>query len=174
MHNAVITKSSKINVYDSAIYNGESRIFNLDGINDTQQELILIYMYILPSYKAHGIKVGMTKCNICEVFWHAIQNRIKSQVHELALTDDEYKKYGGEREVVYWGVCLDARSTSFKDYRVHDYFLTKFAGLIEKDQEWFLGIDEADLFESFNEYRNNWEKYKVYSPRDEQRKCVDS
>lgn len=120
MSEVVVKRAAEINQFDSAKYKGAPKTFHLDEKNDTEQNLIILYMYVLPRFQGHGIKVGMTKCKMDETFWHAIKSRIKDQVHELALTEEQYPKYGLEREVIYWGVCLDANNELFKDYRVHD------------------------------------------------------
>ena len=102
MEEILVTKSPDINQTDAIQYQGNKTIFSLDDKNNTDGSLILIYL--LPRFQTHGIKVGMTKCKIGETFWHAIKSRIHDQQHELALTDDQYQKYGLEREVVYWGI----------------------------------------------------------------------
>ena len=136
-----VKKSADINPTDSVKYKGKPKTLHLDDINDTEQNLIVLYMYILPKFQSHGIKVGMTKCKMDETFWHAIKARIKNQQNELALTEEQYAKYGLEREVIYWGVCLDAHDESFKDYKVHDQILAMKSGLTEKEQEWFLPMN---------------------------------
>ena len=174
MSEIVVKKSTDINQFDSAKYKGQPKTFHLDDINDTNQDLILLYMYILPKFQSHGIKVGMTKCKMDETFWHAIKSRIRNQQHELALTQEQYPKYGLEREVIYWGVCLDAQSESFKDYRVHDQILTMKAGLTEKEQEWFQNLPADELVEVFEECRKDDSNNEIYIPRKEQRECVDA
>lgn len=169
-----IKRSFALNQFDSVKYQGKPRTFHLEEKNDTEQELILIYMYYLPKFSGHGIKVGMTKCRIDETFWHAIKSRIKNQVRELALPEDYYERYGMEREVIYWGVCLDARNESFKDYRVHDEIMSKCAGLVEKEQEWFQNVPSEDLIAAFESCRNTNTSKDIYVPRKEQRKCVDA
>ena len=131
-------------------------------------------MYILPKFQTHGIKVGMTKCRIDETFWHCIKSRIKNQKNELALTEEQYDKYGSVREVIYWGVCLDAHNESFKDYKVHDMILSKLAGLTEKTQEWFLGAAPDELVDIFLECRKDDTNNEIYTPRKEQQDCVDA
>lgn len=174
MNSISVKRSYSLNISDSALLNGKKTTFHLDDKNETNQELILIYMYILPKFQSHGIKVGMTKCRLDESFWHAIKSRISNQQHELALTEDQYNKYGLEREVIYWGVCLDARNESFKDYKVHDEIMSKCAGLAEKEQEWFTNVPADELVEVFEKCRSNSSNYEIYEPRDEQRKCVDA
>lgn len=174
MSDILVKRSSDINPSDSAKYKGKPKTFHLDEKNDTEQELILLYMYILPKFQGHGIKVGMTKCKMDETFWHAIKSRIKNQVHELALTEEQYPKYGLEREVIYWGVCLDAHNESFKDYRVHDQIMSKCAGLAEKEQEWFQNVPADELVHAFEECRRDDSNNEIYTPREEQRECVDA
>ena len=174
MSEILVKRAPDINPTDSAKYKGKPKTFHLDEKNDTEQELILLYMYILPRFQGHGIKVGMTKCKMDETFWHAIKSRIKNQVHELALTDEQYPKYGLEREVIYWGVCLDAHNESFKDYRVHDQIMSKCAGLAEKEQEWFQNVPADELVRAFEECRRDDSNNEIYTPREEQRECVDA
>lgn len=145
MNNIIVSQSPSINVTDTVKYHNDKNTFNLDDKNNTDGELILIYMYVLPKFQSHGIKVGMAKCRLDETFWHAIKSRISIQKHELALTSEQYEKYGYEREVVYWGICLDAHNDSFKDYSVHDKIKSIAAGLIEKEQEWFQNIPVDEL-----------------------------
>lgn len=174
MEKPVIKKSIDINQFDSVSYNGKPKTFHLDEKNDTEQELVVLYMYILPTFQTHGIKVGMTKCKSDETFWHAIKYRVGNQVHELALTDEQYEKYGLVREVIYWGVCLDAHNEQFKDYKVHDMILSKLAGLTEKKQEWFLGAAPDELVDIFLDCRRADLSKEIYVPRREQRDCVDA
>lgn len=172
MSEVVIKRAADINQFDSAKYKGKPKTFHLDDGNDTEQDLIVLYMYILPSFQTHGIKVGMTKCKMDETFWHAIKSRIRNQVHELALKEEQYPKYGLEREVIYWGVCLDAHNESFKDYRVHDQIMAKCAGLAEKEQEWFQNVPADELVHAFEECRRDDSNNEIYKPRDEQKECV--
>ena len=174
MSEVVIKRSAYINQFDLAKYKGQPKTFHLDDINDTNQDLILLYMYVLPKFPGHGIKVGMTKCKMDETFWHAIKSRIRNQQHELALTEEQYPKYGLEREVIYWGVCLDANNESFKDYRVHDQILAMKAGLTEKEQEWFQNVPADELVEAFEQCRKDDSNYEIYIPREEQRECIDA
>jgi hypothetical protein len=131
-------------------------------------------MYLLPRFQAHGIKVGMTKCRLNENFWRAIHSRISVQQHELALTDEQYEKYGMEREVVYWGICLDAKDDSFKDYSVHKEILKKNAGITEKEQEWFANVPTDELIDVFDSVRHKDENKEIYIPRREQQGCIDA
>lgn len=170
----LVTKGINLNQEDSAVFNGKTTSFLLDDKNEIEQTLILIYMYILPKFPAKGIKVGMTTCKVGETFWHAVQSRIKDQDHELALTDYEKARgIGDEREVIYWGVCLDANSDSFKDYRVHSEIKSHYAGLVTQEQEWFIRILPEDLIDIFNKIRKSGSSRAVYTPRDEQQKCID-
>ena len=163
-----VTKSPNINQEDKIIYQGKERIYSLDDKNDTDGSLILIYMYCLPSFSTHGIKIGMTKCKMDETFWHAIKSRIYNQHHELALSEDQYSKYGLNREVVYWGICIDARNDSFKDYVVHDEIKKKNAGIVEKEQEWFTNVPVDELIEIFDSLRKRNKIKTIYVPRKEQ------
>lgn len=138
MEEVFVTKSPDINKTDSIRYRDNDEVLNLEDANNTDESLIVIYMYLLPKFLTHGIKIGMTRCKIGETFWHAIKSRIRNQKHELALKDDQYQKYGLSREVVYWGICLDAKNDSFKDYSVHDEIGKVNAGIVEKEQEWVL------------------------------------
>ncbi len=174
MNNIIVSQSPSINVTDTVKYHNDKNTFNLDDKNNTDGELILIYMYILPKFQSHGIKVGMAKCRLGETFWHAIRSRISIQKHELALTSEQYEKYGYEREVVYWGICLDAHNDSFKDYSVHDKIKFVAAGLIEKEQEWFQNIPVDELINCFNKVRKFDENKIIYSPRKEQQDCINA
>lgn len=174
MSEVVVKRAAEINQFDSAKYKGAPKTFHLDEKNDTEQNLIILYMYVLPRFQGHGIKVGMTKCKMDETFWHAIKSRIKDQVHELALTEEQYPKYGLEREVIYWGVCLDANNESFKDYRVHDQIMAKCAGLAEKEQEWFQNVPADELVHAFEECRKDDSNKEIYKPREEQQECVNA
>lgn len=174
MSEVVVKRAAEINQFDSAKYKGSPKTFHLDEKNDTEQNLIILYMYVLPRFQGHGIKVGMTKCKMDETFWHAIKSRIKDQVHELALTEEQYPKYGLEREVIYWGVCLDANNESFKDYRVHDQIMAKCAGLAEKEQEWFQNVPADELVHAFEECRKDDSNKEIYKPREKQQECVDA
>lgn len=174
MATIIVTKSPDINQTDTIDYHGKSITFNFEDKNNTDGSLILIYMYLLPKFQTHGIKIGMTKCGIGETFWHAIKSRIINQHHELALSDDQYQKYGLNREVVYWGICLDARNDSFKDYVVHNEIKKMNAGIVEKDQEWFANIPTDELINIFNSLRHKDENKEIYTPRKEQQECIDA
>lgn len=169
-----VIKSPNINQEDKIIYQGKERIYSLDDKNDTDGSLILIYMYFLPGFATHGIKIGMTKCKMNETFWHAIKSRIYNQHHELALSEDQYSKYGLNREVVYWGICIDARNDSFKDYVVHDEIKKKNAGIVEKEQEWFTNVPVDELIETFDSLRKRNKIKTIYVPRKEQQECIEA
>ncbi len=168
-----VLKSIEINTSDSVTISGKTHQFFLDDRNDADQDLILIYMYILPSFQGHGVKVGMAKCRPDETFWHAIKSRIQEQKHELALSDEQYDKYGLKREVIYWGVCIDANNESFKDYHVHNKIIHMCAGLVEKDQEWFTNVPDDELINAFETCRKKDMIRDVYTPRKEQQKVID-
>ena len=170
----LVTRSSILNTEDSVKFAGKDYTFQLDEKNETDQRLILIYMYQLPRFPGKGIKVGMTICRIGETFWHAVASRIKDQDHELALSESERARgIGDEREVLYWGVCLDANSESFKDYRVHAEINSKYAGRVIQEQEWFIRILPEDLIDIFNEIRKSGDSRVIYTPRAEQQKAID-
>lgn len=172
MEEVFVTKSPDINKTDSIRYYGNDEVLNLEDTNNTDESLIVIYMYLLPKFQTHGIKIGMTRCKTGETFWHAIKSRIRNQKHELALTDDQYQRYGLEREVVYWGICLDAKNDSFKDYSVHDEIRKINAGIVEKEQEWFTNVPTDELIETFNSLRHKDERREIYTPRKEQQECI--
>lgn len=174
MSKIIITKSPDINKADEIKYQEKQISFNLDDKNNTDNSLILIYMYLLPKFQTHGIKIGMTKCKIGETFWHAIKSRIHDQQHELALTDEQYQKYGLNREVIYWGICLYAKNDSFKDYEVHNEIKKINAGIVEKEQEWFTNVPADELINNFNSLRHKDENKKIYTPRKEQQECIDA
>lgn len=174
MPEVMITRSPDINKVDTICYQNENKTYNLDDKNDTDGNLILIYMYLLPKFQTHGIKIGMTKCKIGENFWHAIKSRISDQKHELALSDEQYLKYGLNREVIYWGICLDAKNDSFKDYAVHDEIKKTNAGIVEKEQEWFTNVPTDELIDIFNSLRHKDENKEIYTPRKEQQECINA
>ena len=167
MEGIIVIKSPDINQTDTIKYLGNKTVFSLDDKNNTDGSLILIYMYLLPKFQTHGIKVGMTKCKIGETFWHAIRSRIHDQQHELALTDEQYRKYGLQREVVYWGISLDAKNDSFKDYSVHNQIRKVNAGIVEKDQEWSTNVPTEELIEIVNSLRHTDENKEIFIPRKE-------
>lgn len=164
--------SPDVNPSDSIEFDGKECSFVLNNVNDTSRELIVLYMYVLPKFPTHGIKVGMTKCRPNETFYHAIKKRVGEQTYELALTTEQFVKYGQIREVIYWGVCLDARSDSFKDYDIHKQILRENAGLVEKEQEWFINVPQDELIEIFSKVRSRGLKKEIYVPRKEQRECI--
>jgi len=168
---ANVFKSAEINPQDSINRNGLT--FNLDEENESGKKLIVLYIYRLPRYQSHGFKVGMATCHPGEIFWEAVRKRIAAQKNELALSDAEYDRYGQDREVVYWGVCLDAYNESFKDYHVHDKIKHLLAGLVIKDQEWFNNVPLDALTDAFDKCRATKDEKGIYTPRKEQRLCVD-
>ena len=165
--------SYDINQSDQIEFEDKSLVFELKKTNDTARNLIVLYMYILPKFQQHGIKVGMCTCHPNETFYHAIKKRIASQVNELALSVEQFEKYGQTREVIYWGVCLDAKNENFKDYKVHDEILKEKAGLTEKEQEWFNGVPIDELIETFSKIRSIGLTKEIYTPRKEQQECID-
>lgn len=170
----VVSRGNNLNNLDIVNVNSELIPFQLDDKNTTEQDLILIYMYVLPDFIYHGVKVGMTKCKMGETFWHALKSRIQNQDHELALSDGQkFKGYGNKREVIYWGICLDANSESFKDYKVHSEIKSKHAGLVLNEQEWFINVHPDDLIDIFNEIRKSGSDKVIYNPREEQQKAID-
>lgn len=173
MSNKVIIHESLINRVDVINVSGQERVFHYDDQNDMDSEFIVLYMYQLPKFPQHGIKIGMTKCKVGTTFRKAVETRIKEQTTELALPQDSYDKYGLEREVVYWGICLDARNDSFKDYYIHDRIKIKKSGIQEKEQEWFVNVPLDDLIALFEECRSEGEKKIIFEPRIEQRECID-
>ena len=74
--------SPDINQSDVVSYNGKNSIFELNKTNDTDDDLIILYMYVLPKFPTHGIKVGMATCHKGETFSHALKKRVGEQVHE--------------------------------------------------------------------------------------------
>ena len=48
MSEVVVKRSAEINQFDSAKYKGKPKTFHLDDKNDTEQDLIVLYMYVLP------------------------------------------------------------------------------------------------------------------------------
>lgn len=130
-------------------------------------------MYYLPLFPQHGIKIGMKKCNPGVTFRKAIESRVREQTDELALPTKSYDKYGLKREIVFWGICLDAHDESFKDYYVHDRIKIKKAGIQEKEQEWFTNVPLDELIDVFKECQAEGNKI-LYTPRAEQRACVDA
>lgn len=166
-----VIKSPLLNIEDKL--KEQERTFKIDDVNPFNKKIIIVYIYRLPAFQNHGFKIGMTICKIGETFWDAIRKRIADQVHEVALPDaEEYQKYGQEREVVFWGVCLDAKSESFKDYYIHQNLLKDLAGITEKEQEWFTNVPLDKIITIFKKCRERGEKL-LYKPRKEQQECVD-
>ena len=166
--------SQDINRSDSVRFGEKTFTFELYKTNDTGGKLVVLYMYVLPKFQTHGIKVGMTTCRPNETFYHAIKKRVGEQTHELALTPEQFAKYGETREVIYWGVCLDAKNDSFKDYDVHRQILRENAGLTEKEQEWFTNIPQDELVDIFIKVRSRGLKKEIYTPRKEQQECINA
>lgn len=169
-----VSFSPDINQFDVVTYDGKTETFELNKPNDKDENLIILYMYILPDFLTHGIKVGMATCHSGETFNHALKQRIGEQVHELALSKNKFDRYGQTREVIYWGVCLDARNEKFKDYHVHDEIMRNCSGLVEKGQEWFINVPQDELIEIFEKVRNKGTKKEIYTPRKEQQACIDA
>ena len=171
-------KSTKINNEDSFIVKNTSYQYLLTQQNDLKDNLILLYIYVLPNMPTHGYKVGMTKVKRGETFWHAIKSRIDAQVNEVALHssdlfDDRYEKYGLDREVVFWGISVDDQDDNFKDHAIHDEIADNLPGYTEKNQEWFTGsIVLEDIIELFHDYRNTSTKKLIYTPRNEQKDAI--
>ena len=171
MTNVIVITSPTCNSTDTALVSGKNITFNYDEKPD--KDLVILYMYQLPNFPQHGIKIGMTKCNPGVSFRKAIESRISAQTHELALNQSDYEKYGLRREVIHWGVCIDAHDESFKDYYVHDRIKIKKAGIQEKDQEWFVNVPAEELIRLFEECRTEGKTKELFTPRREQRECVD-
>ena len=172
MGKVTVTRSGNLGLMDKVIINGEGKGFFLDEPNDSGIDLILLYIYQLKNFKEHGIKIGMTRCKEGEKFWGAIETRIKEQQKEVALGSDKYEKYGLEREVLYWGICVNVANESFKDYKLHKEIMTRESGICEKEQEWFLGIKAEDIIKIFKDVREEGKK-TIFQPRKEQRECVE-
>ena len=166
--------SPDINMSDTVVRNGKTETYSLYGTSNSSESVVILYMYILPQFYNHGIKVGMTVCRPRETFYNAIKKRIEIQEHELALSEENFVKYGQKREVIYWGVCLDAKNDSFKDYYVHKQILARHSGIAEKGQEWFRNIPTDTLIEEFEAIRRKGIKREIYSPRAEQKKCIEA
>lgn len=171
MSEVTVSKSAYLNNIDEVKTKQGLIRYSLDDKNDTNQDLIVLYMYQLTEFPQHGIKVGMTKCKMGETFWRAIKSRISVQEKEIALTGEQYSKYGLEREVCYWGVCLDFNKDDFKDYKVHKRIQFEEAGIVEKEQEWFINVPKEELIDLFKKVRDN--EKTVFVPRKEQRECID-
>lgn len=172
MTQIVVTTSSLCNPIDTVFVSGEKITFYYNE-KATNRSLILLYMYQLPDFPQHGIKIGMTRCNPGVSFRKAIESRISAQARELALNPDDYNKYGMKREIIHWGVCIDAHDESFKDYYVHDRIKIKKAGIQEKEQEWFVNVPADELIRLFEECRTEGKTKNIFTPRKEQRECID-
>jgi len=168
--------STGMNDSDTVEIGGHVRIFSYDDENDTGSDLIVLYMYHLPTFEGYGIKIGMTTCKVGQTFRKSVESRIKKQRSELGFDSDpdRYERHGLKREILYWGICLDAHSDSFKDYYVHDRIKVKKAGLQEKRLEWFTGVPLDELIAVFEECRSEGEKKELYVPRKEQRECIEA
>lgn len=172
MGNISVLMSDSINQIDKIKEGGVYKDISIFDTNNSGKDQILLYMYILPAFPQHGIKVGMAKCRISESYWHAIKSRIADQKHEVALPSEKYEKYGMQREVIFWGLCLDAKSDVFKDYKVHKEIIQKFPGWYEKEQEWFINLLPEELIEVFNDCRSFEKVKEIYEPRKEQKACI--
>lgn len=171
--NIIVELSSLLNIVDSFLYNNEEHAVKYESVNDIGIPLIALYMYQLPDFPQHGIKIGMTRCNPGVSFKKAIESRISEQTDELALSPSDYERYGLRREILHWGVCIDAHNESFKDYYVHDMIKLKKAGIQEKEQEWFVNVPLQELVRLFEECRTEGKTKRIFSPRKEQRECID-
>lgn len=174
MAKVTVAPDPGLNRTDTAVIDKKERTFSLDDSNDTGRTLTLAYMYILPKFPSHGVKVGMVHCRPDQTFRSVIRKRISEQVHELALDQSEYERYGMERDVIFWGICVDARNDSFKDYYVHDRIMDEKYGIAEKEQEWFINVHPDELIRIFKECQREGEKKEIYTPRKEQRACIDA
>ncbi len=173
MSSQVIISSPAMNNSDTISIRGQNHIFTFGGRNDTDSDFIVLYMYHLPKFPQHGIKIGMTTCKPGASFKKAIESRIAAQTTELALSPEDYERYGLTREILHWGVCLDAHNDSFKDYYVHDMIKLKKAGIKEKEREWFVNVPLEELVRLFEECRTEGKTKSIFVPRREQRECVD-
>lgn len=174
MQQICVLNSPIINKKDTIILNSESVTYSLNDINDLDSNVIVLYMYQLAKFQQHGIKVGMTVCHSGETFLHSIEKRIKEQKNEVALNDEQYEKFGLEREVVFWGICLDAKNDNFKDYKIHKEIMKKYSGIVDRDQEWFRNVPLDDLVEVFKKYRTFKLEKEIYTPRKEQKDCIEA
>jgi len=173
-------QSTTINLEDKYIFNHNEHVVTLHEANNIRDRIVLLYIYSLPKMPTHGFKVGMTICKWGETYWHAIKSRIDAQEYELALDSDllenRYEKYGMDREVLFWGICINDKDDNFKDHDIHREILAKLPGYTEKNQEWFTGdITLDDLIAIFEDYRKAEEKDLkiIYTPRKEQQEAVD-
>lgn len=173
MNQTTVSESPSLNSTDTIRFEGNEKTFRYSDSNSTGRSLILLYMYQLPDFPQHGIKIGMTRCNPGTSFRKAIESRISAQSNELALNQSDYERYGQKREILHWGICVDARNDSFKDYYVHDMIKIKKAGIQEKEQEWFVNVPLKELVRLFEECRTEGKTKDIFVPRKEQRECVD-
>lgn len=171
--NVVVSESSNLNLMSIIAVDRSEYTLQYSGYNTTDRGLVLLYMYQLPDFPQHGIKIGMTKCNPGVSIKKAIESRIAEQTTELALSPSDYERYGQKREILHWGVCIDAHNESFKDYYVHDMIKLKKAGIQEKEQEWFVNVPLQELIRLFEECRTEGKTKEIFSPRKEQRECID-
>jgi len=111
-------QSSRIIAGNKFKYNQCEYQVSAHETNTLKDRLVLLYIYSLPKLPLHGYKVGMTICKLGETFWHAIKSRIDAQENEVAVTSDllenRYEKYGLDREVLFWGVCINDKDDNFK------------------------------------------------------------
>jgi hypothetical protein len=174
-------KSEKINKNDTFYFKNSKINILLEEKNHLQKDLIILYIYYLPKLPLHGYKVGMTTCKIGESIWVAIKKRIDNQDYEVALDSDtvlqeRYLKYGLDREVIFWGVCINDKNDNFKDHQIHKQIVSVLPGYTEKKQEWFSGdITYEDIISIFEDYRNSdfGSKKVIFTPRKEQREAID-
>jgi hypothetical protein len=181
MKNLINTfKSKKINFKDIFNFNNKQVVLNLEDKNALSRDMILMYIYYLPNLPLHGYKVGMTICRLGETPWLAIKSRVDKQDYEVALDSDSvlqerYLKYGLDREVLFWGVCIDDKDDNFKDHHIHREIVSQLPGYTEKKQEWFTGdITFEDIIAIFEDYRNSdfGSKKEIFEPRKEQKKAI--
>lgn len=169
-----VFQSTNINIVDSIKLNEKSCDLFLEKKSPLTKNLRIIYFYTLPKAQWHGVKIGMTTCHPNETIWDAIRKRIEKQVTELALSEEQYQKFGDEREVIHWGVALDSKSEEFKDYYVHDAIKRAEPKIVVQDQEWFTNIEPDRLISIFESCRNKNVSKELYTPRKEQRECIDA
>lgn len=175
MSDVIVNKSADINQTDTIQYFGKELVFSLDEPNITENNLTLIYRYFLPSFPNHGYKVGRTVCKSNEIIWDAIKSRIEVQKHEVALGGNKLDaSLGNQREVFFWGICLDSQSTPFKDYDVHKEIRKEYQGQkVTQNQEWFLNITPEQLIRAFNTLRKEHQR-TIFTPRKEQKECIEA
>ena len=169
----IVSESNNLNKITILFINQNEFSLQYSGYNTTGRELTLLYMYQLIDFPQHGIKIGMTGCKSGAAINKAIESRISEQTSELALSSSDYELYGQKREILHWGVCIDAHNESFKDYYVHDMIKLKKAGIQEKEQEWFVNVPLQELVRLFEECRSEGKPKDIFLPRKEQRECID-